>query len=218
MVVKVRKGYKIGLFFIVLVIGVLIGLVVWRRCIWNEHLQENDTEQQKQMVVEGETQNDAVLSAQDSNIRTTCDTVFLYEDMDKKDGTIVLTEEKIPGKYIDMTRSELEVALMDDSKQLSLEDKKRGFESQHLELFSGEKVKIVRIFDTTQEKEGYYLLAVGQEIWVYKQDKETLYFKTDLILDDLPEMLREEVVEGKFMDSEIAVYNFSADKSIGLFF
>ncbi len=203
-----KKGYKIGLFFALLLIALLIILIVWKRYTWKEQLSDEMLDQNTEIATEvPDTTNKASASSQNM-IRTTCDTVCIYEDIDQKDGTVVISEERIPGKYIDMTRSELERALYDDSKQLSLVDKERGFQSQHLELFSGEQVKIVRIFDTTVEEIGYYILAVEDEIWVYKQDKETVYFKTDLILDDLPEAVQQEVMEGKFIDSELKVYHF----------
>lgn len=203
-----KKGYKIGLFFALLLIVLLIVLIVWKRYTWREQLPDEMLEQNTEIATEvPDATNKASASSQNS-IRTTCDTVCIYEDIDQKDGTVVISEERIPGKYIDMTRSELERALYDDGKQLSLVDKERGFQSQHLELFSSEQVKIVRIFDTTVEEIGYYIMAVEDEIWVYKQDKETVYFKTDLILDDLPEVVRQEVTEGKFIDSELKVYHF----------
>lgn len=203
-----RKGYKIGLFFALIVIVLLMVLLVWRRCMWKEqlpkHLVGQNTEQQTEDIVGG----NAVSSAQKSSVRTTCDTICIYEDIDKKDGTVVITEEKLPAKYIGMTRSELEKALYDDSKQLSLTDKEKGFQTQHLELFSGEQVKIVRIYDTTVEQNGYYIMAVDGEIWIFKEDKKTLYFKTDLMLEELPQKVRLEIVKGKYMDSEVQVYHF----------
>lgn len=203
-----RKGYKIGLFFALIIIVLLIALLVWKRFIWKEQIPDNLVGQNTEQQTEDITEEDAISSAQKNNVRTTCDTVCVYEDIDKKDGTVVVTEEKIPAKYIDMTRSELEKALYDDSKQLSLEDKEKGFQTQHLELFSGDKVKIVRIYDTTVEQNGYYIMSVDGEIWIFKEDKKTLYFKTDLILEELPEKVRSEVLEGKYMNSEVQVYHF----------
>ncbi|MGN0395700.1 MAG: hypothetical protein ACI4EF_10070 [Coprococcus sp.] len=107
-----------------------------------------------------------------------------------------------------MTRQELEAALKEDSNVLSLEDKERNFQSQHLELFSQEKIKIVRIYDSTPEPKGYYIMVVDHEVAIYKADKNTLYFKTDIKLEDLPEKVQQEVIEGKYMESEIQIYHF----------
>ena len=138
----------------------------------------------------------------------TCYTICIYEDFDKKDGTVSYEEVRMPGKYIGMNRVEMEKALWDDSRVLSLEDKERGFESQHLELFSKERVKIVRIYDTTPEVSGYYIMAVDHEIWIYQGDRTTVYFKTDLQLEQLPQQVQKEIMQGKYIDSELALYHF----------
>lgn len=203
-----KKGYKIGLFFALLLIILLIILIVCKRAVLRNQMPGRTPEQNIEMENVVPDSNSRASASSQNLLRTTCDTICIYEDIDKKDGTIVISQEKIPGKYIDMTRSELELALYDDSKFLSLEDKEKGFISQHLELFSGEQVKIVRIYDTTVEEVGYYIMAVEQEIWIFKEDKETIFFKTDLIVDELPKEVQQEVLEGKYMDSEIKVYHF----------
>lgn len=202
-----RKGYKIGLFFTLLVVVILIVIIVWKRYIFVEQLPDDLLEKSSEITTEVPDSADKA-SASSQKITTTCDTIFIYEDIDQKDGLVVISEERIPGKYIDMTRTELEKALSEDAKQLSLSDKERGFQSQHLELFSQEQVKIVRIFDTTVEENGYYIVAVEGKICVYMQDLETIYFETDLTILDLPESVQSEVLEGKYMDSEIKVYHF----------
>lgn len=202
-----KKGYKIGLFFTLLMIVLLIVLIIWKRYTWREQLPDRLLEENSEIATEiPDSADKASVSSQ--NIRTTCDTICIYEDIDQKDGTVVISEERIPGKYIDMTRADFERALYDDSKQLSLTDKERGFRSQHLELFSREKVKIVRIYDTTVEEVGYYIMAVEGKICIYKQDKETIFFETDLMLYDLPEVVQREVLKGKYIDSELKVYHF----------
>ena len=202
-----KKGYKIGLFFTLIIMVLLIALIIWKRYIWREQLPDKLLEENSEIATEiPDSMDKASVSYQ--SIRTTCDTICIYEDIDQKDGTVMISEERIPAKYIDMTRADFEKTLCEDSKQLSLTDKERGFQSQHLELFSREKVKIVRIYDTTVEEIGYYIMVVEGKICVYKQDKETIYFETDLMLHDLPEVVQQEVLRGKYIDSELKVYHF----------
>ena len=106
------------------------------------------------------------------------------------------------------------MALQEDSLVPTLEDKQKGFQSQHLELFSAEKIKILRIYDTSRELSGFYILDVDGEICVYKEDKTTLYFKTGLKAEDLPPDVRYEVQKGKFIDTELQVYHFIDSYSI----
>ena len=130
------------------------------------------------------------------------------DDLDKKDKTVSYEKVRMHGKYIGMNRVEMEKALWDDSRVLSLEDQERGFESQHLELFSKERVKIVCINDTTPEVSGYYIMAVDHEIWIYQGDRTTVYFKTDLQLEQLPHQVQKEIMQGNYIDSELALYHF----------
>lgn len=220
-----KKGYMIGLFFVCSVIVVLIVTLMWKmhtidgfpnENINHEQSDEQTADDEIPENIEQETipkttvtdVNDAAVSqAQSIRTVTTRDTMCIYENIDQKDGTISMVEEKLPTQYIGLNREELEKALAEDSSKLVLEDK-NGFKSQHLELFSAEKIKILRIYDTTDLNTGYYIMEVDGEIRIYKGDKETLYFRTELILQDLPESVQQEIIEGKYMDSEIKVYHF----------
>jgi hypothetical protein len=121
---------------------------------------------------------------------------------------MVIVEASLPAKYIGLKREEFEALLADDNKIFTLDNKLSGLKSQHLELFSTEKVKILRIYDTTTELTGFYIMEVNGDIDVYKSDKETLYFKTGLIFDELPLDVRSEVQNGKYLETEIQVYHF----------
>ncbi len=107
-----------------------------------------------------------------------------------------------------MTRTQLEEALEEDSKIQSLSDKQKCFVSQHLESFSPEKITITRLYDSGEKQTGYYLMAVDHKIWIYQADKTTVYFKTDLKLEDVPEKVQAEIINGKYMNSEIDIYHF----------
>ncbi len=190
-----EKRYKIGLFFVLVLISVLVVVLMWKRHTMDgfpkeEHLVEE------------------LYQVQKMNILTTCDTVCIYENIDKKDGSVSMEEEALPVKYIGLNREELETMLAQDSLAPTLEEKQKGFKSQHLELFSADKIKVLRIYDTAQGATGFYIMEVNGEICVYEHDKETLYFKTGLHAESLPAEVRHELREGKFMDSELQVYHF----------
>lgn len=216
-----KKGYKIGLFFVCIMIVVLVVVLVWKRHTMsgfpNENIQNNsDTEQGEMSARNVETDKtdmqDEVymqdLQVQSANIITTCDTICIYENIDKKDGAVSTEEKKLPAKYIGLTREQLEEALLQDSQVPTLEDKEKGFKSQHLELFSADRIKILRIYDTSKETVGFYIMEVDGEIGVYRQDKKTLYFRTSLDPKALPADVLNEVREGKFMETELQVYHF----------
>ena len=152
-----KKGYKIGLFFILLLVAALIILVLWKRhTIAGVPNEEN--------LIGQNDEAGGASQVQQMDITTTCDTICIYENIDQKDGSVSMEEKKQPVKYIGLTRKELEQALKEDSLVPTLEDKQKGFQSQHLELFSAEKIKILRIYDTTQELSGFYILEINGEV------------------------------------------------------
>lgn len=216
-----KKGYKIGLFFVCIMIIVLVVVLVWKRHTIsgfpNENARNNDGTVRGEMGAEGmgadqlDDQNEAYkqdLQAQSINMVTTCDTICVYENIDKKDGAVSTEEGKLPAKYIGLTREQLEAALLQDSQTMTLEDKEKGFKSQHLELFSTDRIKVLRIYDTSKETTGFYIMEVDGEIGVYREDKTTLYFRTGLDPKSLPADVLNEVREGKYMDTELQVYHF----------
>ncbi len=216
-----KKGYKIGLFFVCIMIIVLVAVLVWKRHTMsgfpNENAQNNDSTERGGMGAgsmgadQPDNQNGMYmqdLQAQSINMVTTCDTICVYENIDKKDGAVSTEEGKLPAKYIGLTREQLEAALLQDSQTMTLEDKEKGFKSQHLELFSADRIKVLRIYDTSKESSGFYIMEVDGEIGVYREDKETLYFRTGLDPKSLPADVLNEVREGKYMDTELQVYHF----------
>lgn len=209
-----RKGYKIGLFFVCAMIMLLAAVLFWKRKAGfpDENMSDGaDGTGENNIILGADKENgeyEQDLQAQNVNMVTTCDTVCIYENIDKKDGAVSTEEGKLPAKYIGLTRKQLEEALLEDSGTLTLEDRQKGFKSQHLELFSPDKIKVLRIYDTSGEQTGFYIMEVGGEIGVYRQDKQTLYFKTGLNPYSLPPDVLNEVREGKYMESELQVYYF----------
>lgn len=206
-----EKRYKIGLFFVLVLISVLVVVLMWKRHTMDGFPKEDNFVEQKdqpsEMQDSGKTAEE-LYQVQKMNVLTTCDTVCIYENIDKKDGSVFMEEGTLPVKYIGLNRQELEKLLAQDSLAPTLEEKQKGFKSQHLELFSADKIKVLRIYDTTQGTTGFYIMEVNGEICVFEHDKETLYFKTGLHPESLPAEVRHELKEGKFMDSELQVYHF----------
>lgn len=54
----------------------------------------------------------------------------------------------------------------------------------------------------------YYLMEVNGYIVVYFSDKKTPYEYTDIYYDELPELLRQEIRNGKYIESTAELYGF----------
>lgn len=54
----------------------------------------------------------------------------------------------------------------------------------------------------------YYLMEVNGYIVVYLSDKKTPYEYTDILYDGLPEKLRDEIRNGKYVEGQKELYGF----------
>ncbi len=211
-----EKRYKIGLFFVLILISVLVAVLMWKRHTMDGFPNEGARAEQDQdgtgELSGGDDQApktaEEIYNVQKMNALTTADTVCIYENIDKKDGSMSVEVGKLPAKYVGLNRTELEELLAEDSLAPTLAEKQKGFKSQHLELFSAEKIKVLRIYDTTKDTTGFYIMEVDGEVCVYEHDRTTLYFKTGLRTEQLPADVRYELRKGKFMDSELQIYHF----------
>lgn len=55
---------------------------------------------------------------------------------------------------------------------------------------------------------GYYLKETEGKVCVFRGDKVTVYEQTSIPLDILPNSLQKEISQGKYLESEIELYNF----------
>ena len=102
-----EKRYKIGLFFVLLLISVLVVVLLYRRSNMDKLSEKNNLAKQH-LNIDELSQIDPQMSktaeelyqVQKMNVQTTSDTVCIYENIDKKDGSVFMEEGKIPVKYI----------------------------------------------------------------------------------------------------------------------
>lgn len=212
-----KKRYMIGLFFVCAAVVAVVAVVA---LLWGRHTMdgfsdgngETGQETPQSDLTDDKEADDydeaGASQVQSMGMITTADTMCVYENIDQKDGTVSMVEAKLPEKYVGLNRAQLEAALRLDGSIMQLDESGDGFKSQHLELFSPERIKILRIYDTAEQQGGYYILEVDGEVRIYKSDKKTLYFRTGITLQDLPEDVAREIVEGKYMENEVQVYHF----------
>lgn len=145
----------------------------------------------------------------------TADTVYLIEEVDLTDGTVHEKEENIPVKYIGLDRDSLleELEIYDSNPPLT--ELERGFETIELTAFSKDRVVICKYYKLEREEEepeligdGYYLMVADHLIVVYREDQQTLYMDTDILLENLDDILQAEIIQGKYLETEEEVFNF----------
>ena len=137
----------------------------------------------------------------------TADTRYLLELVDLSEGTVSESEETIPVMYIGLNRDELLEALSAYEDNPPLTELEQGFESIELTAFSKDRVAVCKYYKE-QEPQGFYLMVADHFIVVYEEDRSTLYMNTDILLERLPDVLQRQIMEGKFVASEEALYLF----------
>lgn len=87
-----EKRYKIGLFFVLLLISVLVVILLYKRNSMDRRSEENKLAEQQRLNIDELSQIDPQVSrtaeelyqVQKMNVQTTSDTVCIYENIDKK--------------------------------------------------------------------------------------------------------------------------------------
>ncbi len=67
---------------------------------------------------------------------------------------------------------------------------------------------ICKYYRLEEEDNGFYLMVADHFVVVYESDKETIHMNTDILLTSLNESLQKEIIRGKYIEDERALYNF----------
>ena len=134
------------------------------------------------------------------------DTIFLVEETDIRRDTFVETEWELPDKYIGMDREAFLTAMEEYEMSPPLSELERGFISLEVKSFSEKEVLVRMNYAYIEPTTSFYLMAEKHQLVVYCDDKETLYMKTNIKLDSLPEELRQKIINGMFVEDEKTLY------------
>lgn len=153
----------------------------------------------EERVIEAAVENAPVITA---------DTLYMIEEVNLSDGTIDEREEEIPVKYVGLDREKLIEELKLYEQNPPLTELKQGFETIELSAFSKDRVVVCKYYRRGKEEKGYYLMVADHYVIVYEEDKKTVHMNTDILLESLSDTLQKEIMEGKYMEDEQALYNF----------
>jgi len=136
------------------------------------------------------------------------DTHFFVEEADLRRDSVVETEWELPDKYIGMDRDSFVEAMEEYELTPPLSELERGFVSLEVKSFSEEQVVVRMNYSYPMPSISFYLMAEKHMIVVYCDDKETLYMKTNIMLDSLPDELQHKIINGMFVEDEKTLYYF----------
>lgn len=173
-------------------------------------IEDNEQENtDKETAANDADEEERIIEAAVENVPVvTMDTVYMVEEINLSDGSVLEKTEDIPLKYIGLDRDSLIEELKVYEQNPSLNDLKQGFESIELSAFSRERIVICKYYMREKENNGYYLMAENHFVIVYEEDKKTVHMNTDILLESLSDELQKEIIKGKYMENEQALYNF----------
>lgn len=155
-------------------------------------------EAEEQQIIETAAADNAVVTA---------DTRYLVEQVDLTRGTVTEQEESVPVMYIGLDREALLEVLSSYDENPPLTELEKGFETIELTAFSRDRVVVCKYYKE-KEPAGFYLMVADHFIVVYEEDGRTLYMNTDILLERLPDGLQREIMSGKYVENEEALYQF----------
>lgn len=201
---------RVSLFFILA--GIMFGAGSYVTIRVEQFFYPNKYEKSVKNMVAGKAdvnvQEQVIETAMEKAPVITADTIYLVEEVNLSDGTVQEKEEQVPVKYIGLGRLELIEELNAYDKNPPLSDLKLGFQTIELSSFSRDRVVICKYYRPEEEPKGYYLMVADHYVIVYESDKKTVHMNTDILLSNLNEALQSEIISGKYIEDEQALYNF----------
>lgn len=211
MVITVKFVKSIGLFFVIpmisLCLGVCLGYLLRTRPELKTEEDQGQSLVNKSVILDCAEGNDAKTVV--SGGETLCvETEYVLEEMDSNRGTCVETTWRLPEKYVGMNREQFLEAIRLYEVSPPLSELERGFQSLEVRSFSRQKVVVRMNYSYLQPGEGYYLAVYDNKVVVLLDDCKTVYIETQLTMDQLPQEVQERLIRTIRVDTEQELYDF----------
>lgn len=138
----------------------------------------------------------------------TANTQYIVQSYNTITGETIEEEAISPDKFIGLSREKLVQEIDEYNKNPSLSDLELGFLHMELLSFSSGKVVVRKSFEPEQEEKGFFLLNENHYVVVYDHQLSQVYMSTDILVEDLPENLQNEILNMKYIEDEGELYNF----------
>lgn len=160
------------------------------------------SEEEKQLI---ENKDEQVLSSMDKTDAATQMILEIYNEV------TCITKKNvsaIPATYIGLGRSELLDKMAEYMENLPLNEIEQGLISYDLMYFSNEYIMLRKTYHPDEDFQKYYIKFSNGIVTVFYSDQKTVYEYTEIELDELPVKLRSEIISGKTIKDEKALFDF----------
>ena len=199
---------RISLFFIIPMGMFTFGFYSHMKLQEEFYPNKFEAEQVKQKSIKVQEEPQVIPSAVEEEQVICADTQYIIEEVDLKKDTSVETKWKVPDKYIGMDRERFVKEMELYQQSPSLTDQELGFVSVEVVSFSREKVVIRKNYIYKEISTSFYLVNEKNFVVVYCDDLRTVYMNTNISLDSLPDNLKQEIIQKRYVATEEELYNF----------
>ena len=134
-------------------------------------------------------------------------TRYVLEQYNAISGESTEDEAAMPDKFIGLNREKLVDEIEEYNRNPSLTDLEQGFTYMELVSFSAGRVVVRKSYELEEEK-GFFLLNENHHVVVYDHSLSNVYMDTEILVENLPESLQEEILNMKFVEDEKELYQF----------
>lgn len=134
-------------------------------------------------------------------------TRYVLEQYNAISGESSEADAVMPDKFIGLNREKLVDEIEEYNRNPSLTDLEQGFTYMELVSFSAGRVVVRKSYELEEEK-GFFLLNENHHVVVYDHSLSNVYMDTEILVENLPESLQEEILNMKFVEDEKELYQF----------
>lgn len=196
-----RRYIIISCFFVA---SILLGVMCYGSYRYSERVaEERRKEETKTEQTEAGTEQ-----------KVTSDTKYILEIYNEDTEELVKEERDMPSEYAGMTREEMEAYLKQCVNAMAADEQEAGLTDMRLVSFSKEKLVIRKSYREPKQERGFFLKLTDGEVAIYHRDGKTLYEKTGIMEENIPENERKKLRKGFIVENEKDLYsileNFSS--------
>ena len=138
----------------------------------------------------------------------TANTRYVIQEYNVLNGQLTQNEETAPDKFIGLDRTKLAQEIENYNTKPSLTDQEKGFTFMELVSFSNDKVVVKKSYEKQEVAKGFFLLNENHYVVVYDSELSGIYMNTNILVEELPEKLQNEIIHMKYIQDEGELFNF----------
>lgn len=206
-----------SLFFVSMGLALFVGMAIGFRMEQYFYPQEEDEyieapiiEKESAVIVrdQEDTADLQVVAVSGKEERIHTNTQYICIERDMLSGEEVVIRTQLPQMYVGLNREQFIDSIKEYEKNPPLGERERGLVSVEVRRFSTEEVEVLMNYKYVKPSESFYIIVFDDEIRVLLDDKQTVYLETGIRAPELPMSLQQEIMQGMFVPSEEALYDF----------